>query len=1139
MKEIYTIALLLFFVSKVQSQSPISLSAQPNFTYTENFSDIDNWIFSTTPANGTFTTGIGASAWKGLEVGGTTTVPDATKITTNSTFFQTPPSGSGGYSSGVYRGTQQIQLLSTGTTDNTSSVAIDFYLNFTGINANSLSFDWAVLNNSTGNRNGSLKIYASVDGITFSEINSARVNNFTNNSATTVAGSVNNVSLPSIFNNSATARLRFYYHNGTGGTSGSRPRLSLDNIKVTAVPTNPCTTPSAQPSNFISTSILSTAIQFSYTHASPIPNNYLVVMSNNSSLSSMPVNGIIYNLNDNLGDGNVVDITNNNTVSVSGLTTSTTYYFFIFSMNNSCTGGPLYLINNPLQSSITTLSGNTNCIAPSSQPTQLQLSNITLTSITGNFTAAFGTDEYLIIRTTSSNFTGTINNGILYSGGQVLGNGSVVTRTAGTNFIGNNLASGTKYFFFVFGLNRLNCNNGPVYLTNNPLKDSATTVSLPVCSTPLQQPTNLTLSAEKNTINGYFAASTSADGYLVVRASTSTLSTNPTDVVTYINGNSIGNGTVIYSGNATSFIDINLSSATAYYYFIFARNGNCTGGIKYLTNTPLTGNSTTTAVAAFNFYFGNLHAHSSYSDGNQDNLSLTPADDYAYAKNSLCLDFLGISEHNHATANMTLTKWPLGLSQATAATTSNFLALYGMEWGVISNGGHVLIYGTNQLIGWETNNYNTYVPKSNYLGTPETNGTLGLFRTVNNFGGNTFASLAHPSSSDFENLSNIAYNSSADSSIVACAVASGPSTSSNTNYLDPPFSFGYIDYYQRMLSKGYHLAPSIDHDNHNTTFGRTSYSRLAVVAPTIAYSDFYNSMKNRNFYATEDCDTRIQFTINNSIMGSIINGNQAPSISIYAIDPTNISIPTIKLMYGVPGSNILAFEITSVNGNILNYTDFNLANSTTAYYYADITIAGNRSISAPIWYTKNAIVPLQFISFNAIVENDKTVLLNFQTANEINTEKFIIEKSLDGVHFSSIDSLYSNQNITLNNYSTKDYNPYSGINYYRIKQIDKDGRFSYSKIISINIKDISINAFNIYPNPVNAELKLNIHSKKDEKVTLLIHDIFGRILLQEVKNLTKGNQILSLNTDRLKFGNYFISLQWQENAVKHKFLKLF
>ena len=1139
MNKFYSLVLLLFTINNLNSQTPINMSAQAGNTYTENFSDINNWTFSITPANGTFTAGIGAAAWKGLDVGGTTTIPDANKITTSSTFFQSPPSGSGGYSSGVYKGTQNLVLLSTGTTENTSSVAMDFYLDFTGINANNLSFDWAVLNNSTGNRNGSLKVYASIDGSTFTEITSARVNNFTNNSPTTVSGSISNVALPSIFNNSATARLRFYYHNGNGGTSGSRPRLSLDNIKVTAVPSTPCSTPTAQPTNLNFTSVLSTAIQFSFTHATPQPNNYLVVISTNSTLSTLPANGTTYNIGDNLGDGNVVTITNNNTISASGLNPSTTYYFFIFSTNNSCTGGPLYLRTNSLTGTTTTLSGSVACASPSSQPTQLQFSNITLTSITGNYTAAFGTDEYLIIRTTSSTFTGTINNGTLYSGGQVLGNGSVVTRTAGTSFISNNLNSGTKYFFFVFGLNRLNCNNGPVYQTNNPLKDSVTTIALPVCSTPSQQPTNLNLTAGKNSINGYFRYSTTADGYLVVRSTSTTLTSNPSNGVNYTNGNSIGNGTVIASNGATSFIDINLNPSTSYYYFIFARNGNCTGGIKYLTTNPLTGNITTTSIEPFNIYYGNLHAHSYYSDGNQDNPSFTPADDYAYAKNSLCLDFLGISEHNHATANMTLTKWPAGISQASAATTSNFLALYGIEWGVISNGGHVLVYGTNQLIGWETNNYNVFVPKSNYLGTPETNGTIGLFRTINTMGGNVFASLAHPSTSDFENISNIAYNATADSAIMGCAIASGPAFSTNTSYTDPPSILSYIDYYQRMLSKGYHIAPSIDHDNHNTTFGRTTYSRLAVVAPTISSNDFYTAMRNRNFYATEDCDTRIQFTINNNIMGSIINGDQAPSISIYAVDPSNTTTPTIKLMYGIPGSNVIAIEVASTTGNMLNFTDFNLANGNTAYYYVDITIGTNRSISAPIWYTKNTIVPLNFIGFNALVENDKTVLLNFQTTNEINTEKFIIERAINGVNFLPINSILSNQNISLNYYSTKDYQPFAGINYYRIKQIDKDGKFSYSKIISINLKEVLINAFNIYPNPVNAELKLNIHSKNKEKATLIIYDVWGRIISKEVKELSKGNQVLSLNTNHLTPGNYFISLQWPENFVKHKFLKLF
>ena len=152
----------------------------------------------------------------------------ANRITTLSNFFQVP-TGTGApiYSGGVYRGNQSMILLSTGTTDNSTSVAMDFFLDFTGINAGTLSFDWAQLNNgSTGSRTGSLRVYASTDGTIFSEITAAQVLNFANN--TSVSGTVSNIALPSIFNGSATARLRFYYHNGTGGTGGSRPRLNLD-----------------------------------------------------------------------------------------------------------------------------------------------------------------------------------------------------------------------------------------------------------------------------------------------------------------------------------------------------------------------------------------------------------------------------------------------------------------------------------------------------------------------------------------------------------------------------------------------------------------------------------------------------------------------------------------------------------------------------------------------------------------------------------------------------------------------------------------------------------------------------------------------------------------------------------------------
>ncbi len=1139
LKKIVSIFLFIIIAIVVKAQTPVAMAVQPGLSYTENFADLSNWTFAFSPTtNGTFTAGSGASAWKGIDATtATPTIPNANRITVLSNFFQTPPSGAGGYSSGVYKGNQRMELLSTGTTDNSSSIAMDFFLNFTGINAGNLSFDWATLNNSTGNRNGSLKVYASIDGITFTEITAAQVLNFTNNIAT--SGSIVNVPLPTIFNNAATARLRFYYHNGTGGTTGSRPRLGIDNVKVTAVPTTPCATPTAQPTNFTLGTVINNAITFSFTPASPAPQNYLVVMSNNTALSSNPINLTTYNVGDNLGDGNVIALTNNNTITATGLNASTTYYFFIYSTNNSCTGGPLYLTTTPLIGNATTLAGALPCLVPPAQPTTLLFSNVSTSSITGSFTASINTNEYLVVRTTSPSFTGTLNNGTTYSGGNVLGNGSVVTRTAGTTFTANNLISGTTYYFFIFALNNQNCTSGPIYNSVAPLTGNTNTVALPVCTTPTAQPSNLLLNPTNNLVNGFFVEGTNADGYLIVRSTSSSLSIAPANNVTYIEGNILGNGTIIQNSIATSFVDIGLTPSTTYYYFVFARNGNCTGGPMYLATNSLNANTTTTATAALNYYYGNLHAHSSYSDGNQDNLGLIPSDNYTYAKNTLCMDFLGISEHNHATAGMSINNWVPGLNQAAAATTANFLALYGMEYGVISDGGHVLIYGTNQLIGWETNNYNLFVPKSDYIGTPQTTGVTGLFRAINNIGGNAFATFAHPSFSDFNNLSNIAYNATADSAVIGTAIASGVAFSTNTTYNDPPFSFGYIDYFNRMLSKGYHIGPLMDHDTHNTNFGRSSSNRLVVVAPTLTSTNFYTAMRNKNFYATEDCDTRVNFTLNNQLMGSILSGTNAPSIAAYAIDPTNPSFtPTIKLMFGIAGSNVVPVQIYSTTSNTLAYTDFALAAALEGYYYLDITIASKRTITSPIWYTKNTVVPLKILSFTAALNNNNKVVVNFTTIEEKNCDYFIIEKSFNGNSFFAMDSMRAKNTIYLNNYQALDNTPLEKISYYRLKQFDVDGKFSYSNIIAINPSAIHLNGGNVFPNPVRDIANLLINSSNSTKAAIIVTDITGRIVMHQQVNLVKGNQTILLNVSKLSVGNYQVSVIWNNQKVTQKLQKL-
>ncbi len=1132
MKTYCTIFFTVFFVSaclKGNSQTPVPLASLPNYVYTENFADINNWVFNSTP-NGTFVSGAGSAPWRGVTAGGSGTIPNGSRVTTSGTTFVTMGS------SGIQRGNESLVLLSTGTTDNTSATAIDLYIDFTGLTANTLSFDWATINNSTGNRNGSLHVYASVDGISFEEIAAAQVLNFTNNVIS--AGNIANVHLPATLNNSSFARLRFYYNNGTGGTTGSRPKISIDNVKVTGVSTSPCATPAAQPTALSFAAITDTSISASFNPPSPAPNGYLVVMSNNPSLSANPVNGTTYNTGDNLGDGNVIAVPAGNSFSVTGLTPATNYYFFIFSMNLLCTGGPLYLNASPLTGNSSTLAGFQPCTTPVAQPNSLIFNNTSINSIRASFDST-GTkaDEFLVVRSVSSTLSAIPVNGTSYSPGEAFGGGTVVSRNAATSFIANGLSPQTTYYFFVFALNGRNCYNGPNYLTNSPLTANKTTNPLPPCATPPVQPNSLKITASNTTLNGSFTSATGADSYLVLYSLSSSLSTLPQDGSSYTAGGTLGNAIIAQSSGATGFILNNLTASTQYYFYVFAQNSNCSAGPKYLPGSPLSGSVVTTSLPTYNYYYGNLHAHSYYSDGNQDNPSFTPANDYAYAKNSLCMDFLGISEHNHAGAGMSINNWQPGLAQAASATSPNFLAMYGMEWGIISGGGHVLVYGVSKLLGWETNNYDVYVPRNSYTTLPN-----GLFRTINSFGPRAFGVLAHPNFNDYNNIANLQVNLTADSAIVGSAVESGPAFSTSTNYNDRPFSMAYLEYFNTMLARGYHIGPTIDHDNHNTTFGRTAYSRLAVLAPSLDTASFYEAMKARHFYASEDCDTRVSFNLNAQLMGSVFTGNSEPAITIYANDPTSPgAVPKIRLMMGVPGSTLLPVPVDSVFANTFTYTDYSLPNMSTAYYYADITINGARTITSPIWYTRdnNFVLPVNLLSFKATATGSRTVNLSWSTSSEMNNDFFELERSADGRNFTTIHTEKGRTNKShLNVYGWTDILPFDGINYYRLRQVDIDGRVSYSPVVSVNFRAGDINSFTVLPNPVQSHMQLNIHSKLNQTAEIRISDVAGKSISMYKRNLVKGSQLLTANLKGVRSGTYLITIVIDNEVFTRKFVKL-
>jgi hypothetical protein len=212
------------------------------------------------------------------------------------------------------------------------------------------------VNNSTGDRKGSMRVYTSTDGTTFTELTGAAVLNFTNNSLT--SGSVINVTLPASFNNSATVRIRFYYYNGTGGTTGSRPKLSLDNLKVTSASAGPATEPTVQASNVAFSNVGSTSLTVSWTNGNG--SSRLVLARQESPVDAAPADGTSYTANGAFGSGTQIGTGNfvvfagsGSSANVTNLSPSTAYYFAVFEFNGSGSSTN-YLTSSPATGSQTT-----------------------------------------------------------------------------------------------------------------------------------------------------------------------------------------------------------------------------------------------------------------------------------------------------------------------------------------------------------------------------------------------------------------------------------------------------------------------------------------------------------------------------------------------------------------------------------------------------------------------------------------------------------------------------------------------------------------------------------------------------------------------------------------------------------------
>lgn len=377
-------------------------------------------------------------------------------------------------------------------------------------------------------------------------------------------------------------------------------------------------------------------------------------------------------------------------------------------------------------------------------------------------------------------------------------------------------------------------------------------------------------------------------------------------------------------------------------------------------NTSGVSNSSGTASLAgtlldpdlgFTAYFGNLHSHTSYSDGVQ-----TPAQAYAYARTGAptALDFLAVTDHNHTGAGMSYGNYALGLAEAAAANADgDFVALWGQEWGIIATGGHANVFESPALFGWEAGQYDVFVAQGDYTGlytayraNPPANGYP------------PFVEWCHPSSGDFNNY---AVTDDGKAVVSLMALITGPAFSTATDESDVGSTTGNEALFQDALRKGFRISPAGDQDNHNATWGASTETRTVALASGLTKSQIMGALAARRSYASQDHNVRVQFSAEGRPMGAAWTAAQGIRFAARVIDPDpSDGVAQIDLLRGITGSSNAQVVATSIGSSSFAWREQQtFPVGTEAHYYLRIRMNDNANVwTGPVYvtYDPNSVV---------------------------------------------------------------------------------------------------------------------------------------------------------------------------------------
>ena len=263
------------------------------------------------------------------------------------------------------------------------------------------------------------------------------------------------------------------------------------------------------------------------------------------------------------------------------------------------------------------------------------------------------------------------------------------------------------------------------------------------------------------------------------------------------------------------------------------------------------------------------------------------------------------------------------------------------------------------------------------------------------------------------------------------------------------------------------------------------------------------------FYLTSD-DASFMWLDGNALVTNptaasafINNGGLHSAATVSAVATLSVGLHDFKIHYGEnTGYNICYLEYASTGAGL------------GRQYVPQASLCSCSSLIG---------LPIELLSFTAVLNGSSSVLLNWATATEINNKQFDIERSSNGIDFESIASVAAKGNkngTSVTSYSYIDDAPLQGISYYRLKQIDLDGTFKIYKTVSVETVRNSKVLFSVFPNPNNGVFTLSLNGLKvHNSAGIIISSTDGRPVYERQllkSDLAEDKQELSLDLNLAK-----------------------